>query len=198
MGDIYRVSYDQEVYGVQLTNVYHYDNTVPPAGGTNVAEDLAEGFENTIHAAIRLALGDTWSGVCVRVARIDPEAGSEFGRIITTQAGANAQPTFPANVVICTTKYTDLLTKRGRGRSYQSGFPEVAEVEGVLTTVYHDAWVTAQIVVASEVTGGGGVGKYQPGVWSQAASAIQPQVAFEIQTAFRKLRGRTSSSCALT
>lgn len=195
MGDVYRLAYDQELFGVQFTNVFHYDNTVPPSGADDTAEDLARGFESSVHDSFRSVLSDDWSGVCVRVARIDPEAGSEFGLITTPQAGQVGFEALPTNQCVKFSWYTALLSRRGRGRSFISGVPFTEESESVLTGSARGILQSLLAAIAAELTGSGGVGKYSVGIWSTVNKTIMPILTGEVRQAFVKHRNRTSTSC---
>lgn len=193
VGDLYQVAFHQTVHNVNCVNVFHFKQT--GASSDDVPQLIQAFLDNVIDVA-RLAFAVEWVPLCVDVNRILPTEGSHrFGLIPSGNEGQDAGECMPANQVAAVTWYTSAPTKKGRGRTWFSGFAEEREGRNNLTQPGLVLLQDLASVLRTELVGTVPDGTWQLHVYSTTDETSLEVEAFEARSPFKKLRSRTPRIC---
>lgn len=175
VGDIWQANIHQVVNGNPVMNVLHYMESVAVTTPADDASDIADGIANGWLTSIAALLSDQWSAVSIGVRRVHPGFSIPFTMVLTggeAIVGGVAGEPLPSNAPVVITKYTDLASRRGRGRLYQSGVPEASQDGGQLTVAALASWTTAAQDLLTNINEVGGAGVWSPVVHSTVGGGI--------------------------
>lgn len=196
VNDTYRLAYDQQLYGQKITNVFHYQQTDAELSGKADELALADAFIGVVVPVWQPAVTADWADVCVRVQRILPGGGIQRVRLTAPNIGTHlASQAFAPNVTVLTAFYTDVFSKRGRGRYFLSGIPTTEEDEGTITAALRTLVATLGDTIAGELTFAPDTSNFSFRVYSKTDNVARPEHRLEVRTAVRKLRPRSLILC---
>lgn len=193
VGDLYRVSFNQQVHNVNVANVFHFEQT---GVSSDDVPQLIQAFLDTFVTLYQQYCAIEWRPLCVKAQRIKPTEGSaRLGLIPLGNDGLALGECMPANQVGVISLYTALYGKKTRGRHFISGATEQWEVRNnhnngglVNLQMIADALVAQLVATVPD-------GTWQAAVYSQTDGTWQLVTAQESRSPFKKLRGRTARIC---
>jgi len=196
LNDVYRLSYDQTLYGQKITNVFHYEQTSPETSGKADELSLADAFIGVVVPLWQPVVTDDWQDVCIRVQRILPGGGVQRVRLTAPNTGTVLlTQAFAPNVTVVTTFYTDDFSKTGRGRYFLSGFPTTGETLGLIKAAERTLLSALGEGIAGDLTFAPDTGVFSFRVYSKKLNLARVEQRLEVRTALRKLRPRSLSLC---
>ncbi len=131
IGDIYQLSVNQALHGVELANVYNFEQLSDVTPGTEPENSLMEAWVEDISGLMVAMNASAWSITCLTCIKVRPTGGVRFTRA-TTLPGSIAGEANNANTACVGTLYSALAGPRGRGRNWYSGMPVNAASAGRL------------------------------------------------------------------
>lgn len=132
IGDVYQLGVNQQLYGVQLANIYHFEqlaDTTPPNTPENSLINAWQEHLVPLQAAMSII---PWSNVCLTARRVRPTGGVRFSEADTTPGVVMGQG-LSASTCCFASIYANPPGKRARSRHWYSGIPITAAHEGLLT-----------------------------------------------------------------
>ena len=193
VGELYRLSFNYQVYNVNCVNVFHFEQT--GASSDDVAQ-LIQAFLDRYISLYQAYCAVEWVPLCVKASRIKPTEGSaRLGIIPAGNEGLAAGECMPANQVSVISQYSAVYTKRGRGRVYISGASENFEEKNNHNAAGFAALVPIGEQLNSELVGVVADGTWQTAIFSETGDTWEQQTRYEARSPFKKLRGRTARIC---
>lgn len=170
INDIYSLSIDSTVHNVVCTNVAHY-KVVADGSGSDPAQALKDAWDETVKASWLACLQDDVRLFCMRIRQVTPASEPEkvFTLDVTYTGGQSPGESIAASSVMIISFYSELYTKRGRGRMFLSGCPEDSEKKGQ---------VTAAQIVLNETLGT----KVRDNITETTTSSTWQQVIYHADT----------------
>lgn len=189
VGDVYEVVVCGDVKGEHVQNVFRLKETVEETDDVP-AENLALGIQTAWIPDWKALLSEDFAFNCIYVRRIAPAPGIAF-TVLLTDVGEVVSDAIPSTSALLISWYTNLATKRGRGRNYFAGLPENAQEGGLLAATELAAWQALGVLIRGSVpAGGGGSGSWELGVWSEILAAIQDVKTSVVRTNLASMRSR--------
>lgn len=193
VNDLYRLSFNQQVYNVNVANVFHFEQT---GASSDDVPQLIQAFLDRYVTLYQQYCAIEWVPKCVKVNRIKPTEGSaRIGLIPAGNEGLAPNECMPANQVGTISLYTAVYSKNTRGRHFFSGASEDHEDRnnhnnngfGHLQSIGNQLVATLEGIVPD--------GQWKTAVYSDTLGTWQLVTAYEARSPFKKLRGRTARIC---
>lgn len=191
--DIYQVSLNQSLYGVSCVNVFSYRLLTVGSAPTN-AQDVADLFDTKALPEMAKAQSASLSYNCITVAnQTDPGEALYQKTALSVDVGDLGTDSLPANAVAVLAFYGSEFSKKGRGRSFISGQPVLAEIDNCWESGHLTILINLAEFLAADLDDVAGTGAAAarvlfdpdpPGYWSLNFGTARPQV--------RKHRSRTT------
>lgn len=169
--DLYAIDFFQAVHGNSVMSTAFYYESISATTPGDVPENLATQFAAVVADVWAAVLSEDWSASAISVRRLAPSPINPFSiAAVAAEAivGAIVSEAVPSNAPMVVTKYSGTVSRRGRGRWYQSGIPENAQDCGQILAASFGAFQTAANSFASWLTEPAGAGEWRPCVVSYA------------------------------
>lgn len=195
LNDVYRTSFNQQLYGMRVTNVFYYQEAVSPVGGPGVENGINAQFANIAIPSYQAALSVNWRGDCIETVKLG--AGGNSPRVLTlgpTIDGDRAGEAMPPNNVCSFTEYTAAYVKEGRGRHFISGFLLADEADNALLQTPFAGLADIAESTTQTLTDANG-GQYVRVVLGGNPAVPRAVIKYIPHATIKKLRGRTQRVC---
>lgn len=193
VGELYRVSFNQQVYNVNVANVFHFEQT---GAASEDVPQLIQAFLDTFVTLYQQYCAIEWVPLCVKAQRILPTEGSaRLGLIPAGNEGLAPGECMPANQVGVISLYTALYGKKTRGRHFISGCSEDHETRNNHNSGGFSALQGISAALIAQLVATAPDGTWQAAVFSPTDGTHQQVTAEETRSPFKKLRGRTARIC---
>jgi len=149
LGDIYQLGVNQVIHGVQIANVYHFEQTVDTTPGTRAEDSLMEAWKEKM-IPLQAAMSVTqWQMSCMTARKVRVTPGAQFVLPDTTPGTVIGEGN-AASTCCLASLYSSNVGPRGRGRKFISGLPISSNDKGRLDlaalttfTAFLDELITA-------------------------------------------------------
>lgn len=193
VGDIYQADVIQQMQGVTMVNVFHFEQTAE--------SNLAGGAEQALATAIRDDLLPGWKSwtseqldfIASRIIRIQPPDVFPTVFPFTDESGEILGDPLQTTKAALATWYTDRNDGRGRGRSYFPGVPESVVRGGNWVNIFHGNFRNFVDVFRTPIQPTGDPGAFQHGVWSRVQLQFNRTVWGEARARVAQQRSRQST-----
>jgi hypothetical protein len=196
IGDVYKLSFFQTVHGNPVMSVMHFLETIAPSDFDLVASSLAGWFHDDFAANLATILSEDWVGVGVQVYRVKPGPMNPYSTNFTgagALVGEIVSEAIPSNSPLVVSWYTDLPSKRGRGRWYQSGIPESWQDCGQIIDANFGTIVAAFSNIDETVEeAGAGAGRWRACVYSRINDSGEAIQSYTVRPNLANMRPRRS------
>lgn len=189
VGDVYELLVDYSVLGEHCVNAFKFRETVEETDDLP-ARNLALSFQTAVIADWAALLSNQAQFNCIYCRRISPTPGVAF-TVLLSDPGEEVSEAIPTTSAVLMTWYSAVASKRGRGRNYFAGLPEIAQAGGKLEADVLAAWEDlAATIMATMPVAGGGTGNWALCVWSEVLSAANDVIASVVRTNLATMRTR--------
>jgi len=133
VGDVYQLGVNQTLYGVQLANIYSFEQLADTTPGTSPEDSLIQAFLEHLTPLQAAMSVIPWSTTCFTAIRVRPTGGVQF----VVPAATPGLLTGEGNAVTTcclASLYSSTVGPRGRGRKFFSGIPVTGNQFGRLST----------------------------------------------------------------
>ena len=194
IGDKYRLVTKGSLYGVTAVNVYYYEETAPTSD-TFPQLAAADAFFEDVVPGWMSCLSNGFTLHCIESAVITAGPGAPWVKTLSSgNVGTRVGEALPANRVVCVSLYSEVYTKRGRGRHYFAGIRLADEEDNAISSNLFDVYEPFAESLTDPINESDG-GQWKPVVFSEAAAAYYDIVAKTVNPQVRTLRGRTPRLC---
>lgn len=193
--EILKLVFKQSLYGIRVINVFHYQVTTPPSGGSGIENGLNQAFADHVVPSYQAALSSSWLANCLETSLIGPGGNTPRIKVFAENTdGDRAATALPPNSVCSWSEYTQILNKTGRGRHFISGLLLADEDDNALNDTAFGLFTTLATASSTAITDNEG-GVYGRILYSGAPPAAHPLFKIIAHSSVKKLRGRTQKVC---
>lgn len=175
-GDLYVVDFWQTVHGNPVLSSLAYEQTVNESVPANVNISIANGFAAAVGDAWAAVLSEDWAGSIIQVRRVLPGPINPYSIVLggaESIVGAIASEALPSNAPLVVSKYTSVVSRRGRGRWYQSGIPEsIQDCGQIVAASMAGLQIAANGLTVELAEIVGGAGRWSPCVISNTPGPV--------------------------
>jgi hypothetical protein len=194
IGDKYTLTTLGSLYGVACVNVFSYEETSATTDPFPTLA-LADSFIEDVLPSWMACCSSDFSIDCVE-ARVlgSGQAISQIRALSSGNVGLRDPDALPASRVVCVSLYSEVYTKRGRGRHYISGIQKEDEGDNAISNELFDLFIDFAQKLIDPINESNG-GQWKPVIRSVAANAFYELVSRAVSPQVRQLRGRTPRLC---
>jgi len=195
-GDLFRLNFFQTVNGNPVMNTFHYLETASADDDDLTGLSIARGFHDGTADLISTVLSEAWTGLGVQIYReipgpMNPYSMAFVGADLVVVA-ITSQP-IPSNAPMVVTKYTDVASRQGRGRWYQSGIPESYQDGGQLNSATFAGVLAACSAFKNQISEeAGGAGRWNLAVHSHVGLGVAIVKSIVVRPNLANMRSRRS------
>lgn len=193
VGELYRLSFNYQVYNVNCANVFHFEQT---GSSSDDVPQLIQAFLDRYIALYKDYCSPEWVPLCVKANRIKPTEGSaRVGIIPAGNQGTAAGECMPANQVGAISLYSAFYSKSTRGRHWFSGASESFEERNNHSLAGFQALQAIGNQLIVPLVGITPDGTWKTCIYSSTGGTWVDVTVYEARSPFKKLRGRTARIC---
>lgn len=199
MGDIYRATIAVEVNQVATANVMYWDEVTTgssPDKEKNLNELLTD-------KTIVGSFADEWAAAfcveatisCVKIQKVAPAPVGTLKIFFDQLVGEVTGDAVPSNMAAVIRTYTEVATKRGRGRHFFAGMAESGVIDGGMSVVQFDSLQALADVMRDGITDAVR-GNWELSHFSKMDDVYRPVVQTLPDSIPRMQRDRTTNLCS--
>lgn len=191
LGDIFRLGVGVNQDGEKCSQVLHYEQGGPD-GALPPEQALFNAWTGTMLPLWRAVMSVNAAVETITIQKL-PTAGSGSLIFLVDEEGDVTGDAVPPNATVLLSLYTSLVSRRGRGRTHFSGYPESAHSDGIINAEFYGKFQAIGTALVDTLPGSGGEPGFRCVVWSSLSGAHDVE-AVAVRTQLHTLRGRRMAS----
>jgi hypothetical protein len=187
LNEIFQVVIGMNLKGQKLCNVLHLKQTSID-GPDPPNKDACLAVEFSLIPGYQAITSEDLTFEVIRAHRVGPTVGGTYVHT-TTGTGGIAVDTIPPNGAVLATLYSDLFTRRGRGRIYIPGVPDTWTDSGRIVNAQASTYASFLDILLTPITVTGGA-TYRAGVFSTDTMVHHAYIQHQVRSRLVTIRSR--------